>query len=250
MKKDGSAEVIKHINLGNKQKIYLKIYGDEVNVIEVINGYNSRNEEYFLWNTLINIECIDLKKLEVSQEGRYFYKGCVISFESERDEMNLTACIEGDIDVKNKYIGAGYADSGNDIVSKNIKEALEIAMKQIDEVILTDRDKLIKIMELPNNIRELSEKEINEIICETIIKVSRLLKTIKSDNSEYQLSRRQQVTKSNAINNIKSKDFLGAYYEIVDFVDDYGDRHNGKVFEMEKKEINNLISIIYNNIKQ
>ena len=124
MKKDGSAEVIKHINLGNKQKIYLKIYGDEVNVIEVINGYNSRNEEYFLWNTLINIECIDLKKLEVSQEGRYFYKGCVISFESERDEMNLTACIEGDIDVKNKYIGAGYADSGNDIVSKNIKEAL------------------------------------------------------------------------------------------------------------------------------
>ena len=123
-------------------------------------------------------------------------------------------------------------------------------MKQIDEVILTDRDKLIKIMELPNNIRELSEKEINEIICVTIIKVSRLLKTIKSDNSEYQLSRRQQATKSNAINNIKSKDFLGAYYEIVDFVDDYGDRHNGKVFEMEKKEINNLISIIYNNIKQ
>lgn len=63
MKKDGSAEVIKHINLGNKQNIYLKIYGDEVNVIEIINGYNSRN---FLWYTLINIECIDLKKLEVS----------------------------------------------------------------------------------------------------------------------------------------------------------------------------------------
>lgn len=250
MKKEGSAEVIKHIDLGNKQKIYLKIYGDEINVIEVINGYNSRNREYFLWYTLINIECIDLQKLEVSQEDRYFYKGCVISFESERDEMTLTACIEGDIDVKNKYIEAGYADSGNDIVSKNIKKALEIAIKQIDEAILIDRDNLIKTMTLPKNIRSLSEEERNEIICETIIKVSRLLKAIKCDSSEYKLSQRQQATKNNAINKIKAKDFLEAYYEIVDFVDDYGDRHNGKVFEIEKQEINTLMAIIYNDIKQ
>ena len=119
-----------------------------------------------------------------------------------------------------------------------------------NEETLTDRGKLISTMELPNNIRTLSEKERNEIICETIIKVSKVLKKIKCDSSEYKLSQRQQATKNNAINKIKAKDFLEAYYEIADFVDDYGDRHNGKVFEIEKQEINNLISIIYNNIKQ
>ena len=119
-----------------------------------------------------------------------------------------------------------------------------------NEETLTDRGKLISTMELPNNIRTLSEKERNERICENIIKVSKVFKKIKCDSSEYKLSQRQQATKNNAINKIKAKDFLEAYYEIADFVDDYGDRHNGKVFEIEKQEINNLISIIYNNIKQ
>ena len=105
-------------------------------------------------------------------------------------------------------------------------------------------------MQLPNNIRSLSEEERNKIISETIIKVSKILKEIQCDSSEYKLSKRQQRTKDNAINNIKSKEFLEAYYEITDFVDDYGDRHNGKIFVTEKQEINNLISIIYNNIKQ
>lgn len=115
---------------------------------------------------------------------------------------------------------------------------------------LSDRDELINSMKLMNNIRSLSEKERNEIIYENIIKVSKVLKEIKCDSSEYKLSQRQQATKNNAINKIKAKDFLEAYYEITDFIDDYGDRHNGKVFEIEKQEINNLISIIYNNIKQ
>lgn len=119
-----------------------------------------------------------------------------------------------------------------------------------NEETLTDRDNLIKTMALPKNIRSLSEEERNEIICETIIKVSRLLKAIKCDSSEYQLSRRQQATKNNAINKIKAKEFLEAYYEIEDFVDDYGDKHNGKVFEIEKQEINTLMPIIYNDIKQ
>ena len=56
--------------------------------------------------------------------------------------------------------------------------------------------------------------------------------------------------KSLTRNKIKAKVFLEAYYEIVDFVDDYGDRHNGKVFEIEKQEINTLMATIYNDIKQ
>lgn len=203
-----------------------------------------------MYRSLINLEVVKMQDVKLSYENEYYYKGCVISFEIERDEMDLTACIKGDIEVKNRYIDAGYADAGNDVVSQNIKKALEIAIKQIDEAILTSRDKLINTMELPNNIRKLSEEERNEIICETIIKVSKVLKEIKCDSSEYQLSRRQQATKNNAINKIKAKEFLEAYYEITDFVDDYGNRHNGKIFETEKQEINNLISIIYNNIKQ
>ncbi len=101
-----------------------------------------------------------------------------------------------------------------------------------------------------NRITDRNACAYKEIICETIIKVSKVLKEIQCDSSEYKLSERQQRTRNNAINNIKAKDFLEAYYEITDFVDDYGDRHNGKIFEIEKQEINNLISIIYNNIKQ
>lgn len=247
----GNEEVIKRYTdlETNQERIYLKVRDVETEIIEILIGTHRRGE-YFLYRSLINLEVVKMQDVKLSYENEYYYKGCVISFECDREVMDLTACIKGDIEIKNRYIDAGYADAGNDVVSKNIKKALEIAMKQIDEVILTDRDKIIRTMALPSNIRELSEKEKNEIICETIIKLSKVLKKIQCDSSEYQLSQRQQKTKSNAINNIKSKDFLGAYYEIVDFVDDYGDRHNGKVFEMEKKEINNLISIIYNNIKQ
>lgn len=115
---------------------------------------------------------------------------------------------------------------------------------------LTDRDKLIKAMELPNDIRKKSEQEKYNILSDTIIKISRLLKEIKCDSAEYELSQRQQITKGNAINNIMAKDYLDAYYEIADFIDDYGDRHNGKIFEKEKQEINNLLAIIFNDIQQ
>ena len=247
----GSEDVIKRYTdlETNQERIYLKVRDVETEIIEIVIGTN-RKGEYFLYRSLINLEVVKMPDVKLSYENEYYYKGCVISFKCEREVMDLTACIKGDIEIKNRYIDAGYADAGNDVVSKNIKKALEIAMKQIDEVILTDRDKIIRAMALPSNIRELSEEEKNEIIYETIIKLSKVLKKIQCDSSEYQLSQRQQKTKSNAINNIKSKDFLEAYYEIADFVDDYGDRHNGKVFEIEKQEINNLISIIYNNIKQ
>ena len=114
---------------------------------------------------------------------------------------------------------------------------------------LTDRDKLIKSMQLPSNIRSLSKEEQNEVIIKTIIKINEILKNIQCDNSEYELSNRQKATKNNTLNNIKAGEFLEAYYEITDLVDNYGDNHNGKVFETEKQEIYNLIMIIYNEIK-
>ena len=113
---------------------------------------------------------------------------------------------------------------------------------------LTDRDKLIKSMQLPSNIRSLSKEEQNEVIIKTIIKINEILKNIQCDNSEYELSNRQKATKNNTLNNIKAGEFLEAYYEITDFADNYGN-NNGKVFETEKQEIYNLIMILYNKIK-
>ena len=104
-------------------------------------------------------------------------------------------------------------------------------------------------MELPGNIRSLPKEEQNEVILKTIIKTNEILKNIQCDNSEYELSSRQKATKNNTLNNIKAGEFLEAYYEITDFIDNYGDNHNGKVFETEKQEIYNLIMILYNKIK-
>lgn len=130
----------------------------------------------------------------------------------------------------------------------NCDAELKIANPSYKEE-LTDRDHLIKAMELPNNIRSLSEEEQNKIIIKTIININEILKNIQCHNSEYELSKRQQATKNNTLNHIKVGEFLEAYYEITDFVDNYGNNHNGKVFETEKQEIYNLIMILYNKIK-
>lgn len=121
-------------------------------------------------------------------------------------------------------------------ISKEKKEYQEILM---------DRAKLIKTMQLPSNIRKLSQEEQNEIIRKTIMNVNEMLKNIYCDSFDYELSRRQKITRDNAIKNINQKEFLEAYYEIIDFADDYGDKHNGKIFEIEKQEILHLINNLY-----
>ncbi len=114
---------------------------------------------------------------------------------------------------------------------------------------LTNRNDLINIMQLPNDIRRLSDNEQDNVLLDTITKIYKFLKDIKCDLFEYKLSPRQQTTKNNAINNIKEKRFLDAYYEIMDFVDDYGDRHDGKVFEIEKQEISTLLLLLSNTMR-
>jgi len=133
MEFSGSAKVIKRdINLQtNEQKIYLKIPNEENKIIEVLTGCG-KHGEYFFWNSLLDLEKVKIEETVFSQCDRYFYKGCVISFESERDEMDLVAYIAGDIDVKNREINAGFADEGNAIVSQNIKKALQKARELID----------------------------------------------------------------------------------------------------------------------
>lgn len=180
-----------------------------------------------------------------------FYEKAIINAESNRFSIDDAIGLSDACRIYLEFCSNYTSDILKimDATSSKVKEYFKDLEKK-QEPNSNNRDILIKSMQLPNNIRSLSEEERNKIISETIIKVSKILKEIQCDSSEYKLSERQQRTKNNAINNIKSKEFLEAYYEITDFVDDYGDRHNGKIFVAEKQEINNLISIIYNNIKQ
>ncbi len=226
------------INLLDKV-IYLaqKNISDNINV----EFMNTLIERYTYAKEKINLESEVIDT--VSGWHMAYIKCCVLVGDNREKELLKTfdlvdKQIQQFIDNRKKFNNKSNIDEKNINKGKEKKEGL------------IDRDNLIKTMELPNNIRKLSEKERNEIICENIIKVSKVLKEIKCDSSEYKLSQRQQATKNNAINKIKAKDFLEAYYEIADFVDDYGDKHNGKVFEIEKQEINTLMAIIYNDIKQ
>ena len=129
--------------------------------------------------------------------------------------------------------------------NKNVSIQPEIPERKEE---LSDREKLLKTMQLPNNIRQLSQDDINKALKKTIINVNNIIKNIKINQSSYNLSNRQIVTKNNAINNIKSKQFLDAYFEIVDFVDDYGDKHEGIVYEKERQEIVYLMQQLEHNM--
>lgn len=258
-------------------------YHNEESAYISISGYSGiieKNVKYTLWNQLklflIEIENETL----IEKDGEHIYDQLADSIEitayincakeqnSKREEKNKTA--NSDLE-KNMIVVECFSCHTKFQLNRNIPSNektfyyrcpncyaelkignpnyIDRAEKE-QETNSNNRDILINSMQLTNNIRSLSEEERNKIISETILKVSKILKEIQCDTSEYKLSARQQRTKNNAINNIKSKKFLEAYFEITDFVDDYGDRHNGKIFEVEKQEINNLISIIYNNIKQ
>lgn len=106
------------------------------------------------------------------------------------------------------------------------------------------RKELIKILQLPENIRKLPEEEVNEMIKKQKKKVEEILENMETEKTEYELSERQKKTKEMAINQIAQSNYLEAYFGILDLVDDYGETHEGKVFEIEKTEICNLLKML------
>jgi len=152
-------------------------------------------------------------------------------------------------------------DLGNDLYTKHLDKPKSNTLKtksndfipseiQTKKVVLSDREKLLKSMELQNNIRQLSKEEINKILKKTMLNVNNIIHNIHVEQSNYSFSDRQIATKNNAIININNKEFLNAYYEIVDFVEDYGDRHNGIIYESEKQEIINMMQNLEKSIKK
>lgn len=148
-------------------------------------------------------------------------------------------------------------DLGNDLYTKYMDRPLKnvsatklnvntFIQPEIEtrKVVLSNREKLLKAMKLQDNIRQLSQEDINKVLKKTMLNVNNVIHNIQVEQSSYNFSDRQVATQNNAINNIKSKQFLDAYCEIIDFVEDYGDKHNGKIYENERQKIISLMQML------
>lgn len=106
----------------------------------------------------------------------------------------------------------------------------------------TDRELLKDALELKVQIRNLSSEEQKEILLNKISEIRECLQKISLAFEKYELSSRQKEVESLAL--IEDKDIADTYWEIYDFIDDYGDSKNGRVHieEVEKLEkmLNNL----------
>lgn len=106
----------------------------------------------------------------------------------------------------------------------------------------TDRELLKNTLELKIQIRKMPLEEQKEILLNKISEIRECIKKISLAFEKYELSSRQKEVESLAL--IEDKDIADTYWEIYDFIDDYGDSKNGRVHieEVEKLEkmLNNL----------
>ena len=146
MKLYNSLKVLKIENGDEFQDIYLEHPDDKSKVIKVSTGYDDNDGNFFYWSDFIlNLENIKLndvrKNLEkLDDDSKYYYKGCEIFFEHERDtwELFVTICGNYDLDIKYRNIDAGSLDSPRRY--ENMIEALAKALNIVDESILKKKE--------------------------------------------------------------------------------------------------------------
>lgn len=106
----------------------------------------------------------------------------------------------------------------------------------------TDRELLKDALELKAQIRKMPIEEQKKMLLNKISEIRECLQKISLAFEKYELSSRQKEVESLAL--IEDKDIADTYWEIYDFIDDYGDSKNGRVHieEVEKLEkmLNNL----------
>ena len=103
----------------------------------------------------------------------------------------------------------------------------------------TDRDLLKDALELKVQIRNLSSEEQKEILLNKISEIRECLQKISLAFEPYELSSRQKEVERLAL--IGDTSIVDTYWEIYDFIDDYGDRKNGKIYSVEKDEIYKML---------
>lgn len=122
-------------------------------------------------------------------------------------------------------------------------------MKVIDK---SNREILLEFLKLPDDIREY---DINKQYTILHDKIEVLEKSIFLDDSiiehnDYTPSNRQDATWQNALRNFQAKDYLNAYFEIIDYIDDYGNRENRNLFESEMNNIKSIFRGINKKIQE
>lgn len=122
-------------------------------------------------------------------------------------------------------------------------------MKVIDK---SNREKLLDFLVLPNDIRKYDKDKQYTIIHEKIevLEKSFFIDDSIIEYSDYVPSKRQDATWQNALRNFQSKDYLNAYFEILDYIDDYGNRENRNLFESEMNNIKSILRGINKKIKE
>lgn len=122
-------------------------------------------------------------------------------------------------------------------------------MKVIDK---SNREKLLDFLVLPNDIRKYDKDKQYAIIHKKIevLEKSFFIDDSIIEYSDYIPSKRQDATWQNALRNFQTKDYLNAYFEIIDYIDDYGNRENRNLFENEMNNIKSILRGINKKIKE
>ena len=103
-----------------------------------------------------------------------------------------------------------------------------------------DREILKEVLELKVQIRKLSNEEQVEILLTKITEVRERLKNISFAFEKYDLSNRQKEVERLAL--IEENSPVDTYWEIYDFIDDYGGTKNGRVHIEEVEELEKMLN--------
>ena len=182
-------------------------------------------------------------------EYKYLYN----IFNQLRNLFNIYYILDLGNELYTKYMNKPINNTIDEISNNNSKinnkipaqAIIQDNVKKVQKQEITNREKLYNSMQLPQYIGQLQQEEVNNVITQTLKKINMVLKNIDVEQSNYILTNRQEKTKENAISKMKNENYLNSYYEIMDFVENYGDSHNGIVYEVERQEIKRLIILLY-----
>ena len=103
----------------------------------------------------------------------------------------------------------------------------------------TDRELLKDALELKAQIRKMPIEVQKNILLNKISEIRECIKKISLAFEKYELSSRQKEVERLAL--IEDKDLTDAYWEIYDFIDDYGDSKNGRVHIEEVQQLEKML---------
>ena len=105
---------------------------------------------------------------------------------------------------------------------------------------IDNRELLRQVMEIKERIRDLSKEEQKEILTNKIAEVRRCLTIIPMSFEKYELSSRQREVERLSL--LESNNPIDSYWEMYDFIVDYGDNKNGRVFVEEIEELEKMLN--------